>query len=615
MVRVCGALDGRRALHATTGSGGFFLDIVAFALSGELRVDAAEAVHLRNAADGLNDAVRRAAEAAGAHFVDVLSEAASPREEGLSFWDHSPCHGDESWVNGVEIDDTQDMAVSGASFHPNAKGQGAYADILKRYIRDAIAGGTVALSEAGLPVNPTPEDEATSGRGHGARGRAGSDTASKATAGSDSRVRQSGGSSTDSDDGDDQASQDMAEPTAGYLFAQRVAAVSGCGSPFASPGEQVKLTAHGFAPGASVSFTARAMSFGETELTAPTLAAVTADADGAVDVSWTVPGAPAVAVDPAPRAYLVEASGLGPGGGTHTAYMIEPLVAYPGAAVCAVDDTAATTLGQAVSVAVLSNDVAPAGGTLDASSVEIRGDSGGSVTVDAATGAVTFTPDAGFHGTAVLSYVVYDNWRVGVQADITVTVASGCTIVGTAGVVLIEGTSGDDVICVPDPDDRPAFHVIDAKAGNDTIIGGAGVEWVYGGDGADTVYGRGGDDRIIAGAGADTVYGGSGTDHLYSADLADTVIDDDGYEMVVAPAVTVPRSGPDAGDDWGLCRCGTDGDHRRVGQRLRPQRGPRLVHAADNPPPRVGRGPCHHHSHWPRGAIRRRRRRVRHARL
>ena len=67
-VRGCRALDGRRALHATTGFGGFFWDAFAFALSGTLRVSAAEAVHLRNAADGLNDAVRRAAETAGAHF-------------------------------------------------------------------------------------------------------------------------------------------------------------------------------------------------------------------------------------------------------------------------------------------------------------------------------------------------------------------------------------------------------------------------------------------------------------------------------------------------------------------------------------------------------------------
>ena len=385
-VRGCRALDGGEALHATTGFGGFFWDAFAFALSGELRVDAAEAVHLRNAADGLNDAVRRAAEAAGAHFVDVLEVSSQPE---LRFWDHSPCH-DDPWVNGVVIDDTQDKAVSGASFHPNADGQGAYAEILEQFIREAIADDTVALSEAGLPVNPLPDDGART-----ARSTARLVEGSGAAKGRGSGTRQPGDSSTDADGDGDQVSDGVAEPTAGYLFAQRVAAVVGCGSPFASPGEQVKLVAGGFAAGASVTFTAQAASLGKAEFAAPTIAAVTADGDGGIEVLWTVPSAPAASVDAAPRAYLVSASGPGPGGGTHTAYMIEPLVAYPATAVCAADDTAATTLGEAVSVAVLSNDTAPAGGTLDASSVEVRGGSGGSVSVDAATGVVTFTPDAG----------------------------------------------------------------------------------------------------------------------------------------------------------------------------------------------------------------------------
>ena len=282
-------------------------------------------------------------------------------------------------------------------------------------------------------------------------------------------------------------------------------AVSGCGSPFVSPGEQVRLVADGFAADASVNFTAQAVSLGDAQFTAPTLSTVTADADGVVDVLWSVPSAPAASVDAAPRAYLVQASGASAGGGTHTAYMIEPLVAYPGKALCAVADTATTALGQPVQVAVLSNDVAPTGGTLDTTSVEIREASDGSFTVNETTGAMTFTPDPGFYGVAEGSYVVHDNWRVGVRADITVTVTSGCTITGASGVTTIEGTDGDDVICVPDPRDRRAFHVIDAKAGNDTIVGGDGVDWVYGGDGADMIYGRGGDDRIAAGAGVDTV--------------------------------------------------------------------------------------------------------------
>ena len=248
---------------------------------------------------------------------------------------------------------------------------------------------------------------------------------------------------------------------------------------------------------------------------------------------------------------MVDASGLNSSGGTHSAVMGLPLVAYPAAAPCANDDAAATTLGAPARVAVLANDVAPTGGSLDAGTVKVRAAHGGSFEVDATSGAVTFTPDPGFWGTVETSYVVYDNWGIGVEADLTVTVAAGCTVTGAAGAVRIEGTEGDDVICVPDPGDRRAFHVIDAKGGNDIVLGGAGVDLIYAGGGADTIYGRGGSDHIDAGAGTDTVYGGSGLDTVYSTDLADTVHDDPGgSELVVAPAVTVEHTAPSASADW-----------------------------------------------------------------
>ena len=83
---------------------------------------------------------------------------------------------------------------------------------------------------------------------------------------------------------------------------------------------------------------------------------------------------------------------------------------------------------------------------------------------------MTFIPDAGFWGTVETSYVVYDRWGVGVEAALTVTVDADCTITGVVGVVRIEGTDGDDVICVPDRGDRRAFHVIDDDlAGGDTL--------------------------------------------------------------------------------------------------------------------------------------------------
>lgn len=528
-VAMCPALDAGRVLHRATGWDAFWWDAVAFVLTANLRIDAAEAIHLRDAARGMDAALRSAAASAGVHFVSVLDESADARPE-LSSRDHAACD-DEPWVHGLEFDDAKSPPVSDGSFHPNTLGQGGYARILENYIRSQVADGA-ELTEAGLPVNPRRRGVP----GSGPRSRSATSGKSTAEAESDDQPQ-------DADTGAE------TRDTEGYLIQRRVNAVSDCGAPFASPGERVRLTADEFAPDSAVSFTARAASLGTVSLSVPSLSDATADADGSIDVSWTVPAAPDAATDPAPRAYAADASGDGTAGGTHRARMVVPIVAYPGTAPCAVDDSVSTALGNAVLISVLANDVAPTGGSLDASSVEVRGGVGGTFAVNETTGAVTFTPVAGFWGTSETSYVVFDNWGIGVEADLSVTVDAGCTVTGTAGVTLIEGTDGDDVICVPDRDDRRAFHVIDAKGGDDLILGGAGVEWIYGGDGADVIHANGGDDRIVAGAGVDTVYGGAGLDIVYSVDTADMIVDDD-YELILSPSVSVPQSGPEPADDW-----------------------------------------------------------------
>ncbi len=488
--------------------------------SARTKIDYWEAKAMWAAADALNAVVSSAAKRAGAHFVDVVGGV--PLEDApQGFRGRFSCNPAESWVHGFVPKQGLRLDVSGAdgsSFHPTAAGHDAYARILETYIRSRIESGA-DLSEAGLPLPPAATAQ----------------HADSVTAASDgSTVGQSESAS--------------AVPSAGLLVPRAATAMSGCGAPFVSPAGQVTLTAAGFAPGASVSFSAQAASLGAAQLAAPQIAAAAADAEGNVELSWTVPGAPAASVDPAPRAYLIDATGLNSSGGTHTALMGLPLVAYPGAAPCAVADAASTTLGTAVRINVLANDLAPTGGSLDAASVEVRDSERGSFAVDGTTGVVSFVPEAGFWGTVETTYVVFDGWGIGVEAALTVTVDAGCTVTGTAGVVLIEGTEGDDVICVPDRDDRHAFHVIDAKGGGDVVLGGAGVEWVYGGDGADAIYGNGGDDRIVAGAGVDTVHGGSGMDSVYSLDFEDTIIDD-GYEAVLSASVP-SQSGPVAEPDW-----------------------------------------------------------------
>ena len=81
---------------------------------------------------------------------------------------------------------------------------------------------------------------------------------------------------------------------------------------------------------------------------------------------------------------------------------------------------------------MLANDVAPTGGSLDAGTVEVRAAHGGSFEVDAASGVVTVTPDPGFWGTVETSYVVYDNWGIGVEADLTVSDQDEGGVVGPA---------------------------------------------------------------------------------------------------------------------------------------------------------------------------------------
>ncbi len=361
---------------------------------------------------------------------------------------------------------------------------------------------------------------------------------------------------------DDEAPPESPEPTSPeiadpfpWLIQRRLGPdPTGCGLSFVVPGESVGLSAGGFAPHSEVSFTARGASLTGTELPPPTIPPTTADGEGLIDVVWTVPEAPPAGEDPEPRAYIAEAVGVGRGGEEYVAYMVQPLVAYPGTTICALADAAATTLGQPVRIPVLDNDVAPEGGWLDPASVSTRPVAGGELAVDPTDGSLTFTPDPGFAGTATATYAVYDNWQIGMEGEVTVTVDAGCTIEIPPDTREIHGTEGDDVICADDLGDtsgwdRNRFHVIYALGGDDIILGSNGVDWIYTGEGTDVVYGRGSDDRIIV-YGEDRVYGGSGFDTIYSVDLLMEVFDDDdGYLIELSSTTLFEQRAPIAADD------------------------------------------------------------------
>ncbi|WP_419840396.1 hypothetical protein [Candidatus Poriferisodalis sp.] len=145
-------------------------------------------------------------------------------------------------------------------------------------------------------------------------------------------------------------------------MAGRAREVPGCAGRFVTPGEVLLFAAEGFAGNASVSFVGKWASLGGVLSGDLAVPAETADPDGTLTFSWPVPDTPSASVDAAPRVYAIQGSGTNPAGETHTAYMLEPLVAYPDTVPCAVPDSATTPLGTTIRVDVLANDAAPEGG-------------------------------------------------------------------------------------------------------------------------------------------------------------------------------------------------------------------------------------------------------------
>ena len=493
-----------------------------------LKIDLLEKSRLHRASDRLNGVIEPSAREVGVHYVDV----------SRAFRGHDPC-GSDPWLNGLVVDyqSSAQLPLSGRSFHPNAAGHEQYAAVLLDFIAAAVERG-VAVNAAGLPVNPVPEFRPAPRQAEAPRGAAGA-----SNPGGSEDGRSGGGEPT-------KGSSEVELVQNTVLWARRVSPVGArCGS-FLAPGDGVALSAEGFAPGSSVAFAAVAATVSGVVLPAVVIPAATADAAGRIAVTWTVPAVVAGEDSSAPRAYFLKAVGTDASSAALAAFTPGPVVAYPSSAPCAADDSAATTVGRSVRVAVLANDTAPAGGSLDPASVTVAGVHGGEFAVNTADGSLTFTPSAGFVGIVTARYRVADNWAMPVGASVTVTVDAGCTITGTSGVAEIAGTDGDDVICVPNPKDRSAFYLIDAKAGDDIIIGGDGIEWIHAGAGTDIVYGRGGDDEITGGPDADTIHGGDGYDTVFSSDLVDSILDDaDGYELLVAVPASPAHTAPVASDD------------------------------------------------------------------
>ena len=106
------------------------------------------------------------------------------------------------------------------------------------------------------------------------------------------------------------------------------------------------------------------------------------------------------------------------------------------------DDFTTTTEGTAVKIAVLGNDTDPDGpGELLASSVTVVSPpTHGAAVVDAKTGAITYTPTAGFVGTDTMRYTVTD------AAGAVSASAQVAVVVTATGATVTTPTAADDVI-------------------------------------------------------------------------------------------------------------------------------------------------------------------------
>jgi len=80
---------------------------------------------------------------------------------------------------------------------------------------------------------------------------------------------------------------------------------------------------------------------------------------------------------------------------------------------------------------------------------------------------------------------------------------------GSLGTI-IDGTDGDDLILASD-----AGNTINARFGNDCILGGALDDVIFGNGDDDQIFGQDGNDDIFAGGGSDIVDGGNGNDIIY----------------------------------------------------------------------------------------------------
>ncbi|MBU2581373.1 MAG: tandem-95 repeat protein [Alphaproteobacteria bacterium] len=200
---------------------------------------------------------------------------------------------------------------------------------------------------------------------------------------------------------------------------------------------------------------------------------------------------------------------------------------------------------------LLGNDNDPDGGSLAIASV--AGATNGTVTLNT-DGTVTFTPLAGYTGTASFTYTATDGTDESASATVDIVINGvnaitgtelNNTIMGTAGWDHILGLGGSDEIFGGDGQDTleggDSNDVLHGGNGHDTLIGGnngdalygnAGNDLLDGGSGVDVLFGDDGADILFGGKSGDTLVGGAGNDDAYGGDGNDTIDGGDGDDLL-----------------------------------------------------------------------------------
>ena len=212
---------------------------------------------------------------------------------------------------------------------------------------------------------------------------------------------------------------------------------------------------------------------------------------------------------------------------------------------------------------LLANDADPDGGPLRIVSIDAGG-STGRVTLDAATGAVSYVADGfdalppGESASDTFAYVAVNGSGLESRGVVTVTVRSDRPVPGTPVYVSGSYVGGSDADVVRGSDE------------GDVLRGGAGDDSLRGRGGADTLLGEGGRDVLDGGEGDDLLVGGGDDDVMRGAGGNDRLLGEDGDDAMRGGAGNDALNGG-AGDDYLNGDAGHDvltggeGDDRLVG--------------------------------------------------